>query len=73
MRLLHVKTLDIHEFAVDSIPNYAILSHTWADEEISYEDILNPRVAMKKKGFSKVKQSCLKAKADGLTYIWIDT
>ena len=39
MRLLHSKTLAFHDFYDDSIPPYAILSHTWGNEELSYEDM----------------------------------
>jgi hypothetical protein len=41
MRLIHVDTLTLHEFlGEDSTPNYAILSHTWGDQEVSYLDLL---------------------------------
>lgn len=41
MRLIHVETLALHEFpAEDFAPEYAVLSHTWGDQEISYLDLL---------------------------------
>jgi hypothetical protein len=40
MRLLHAKELYLKEFFDAEIPPYAILSHTWGDEEISYQDFL---------------------------------
>lgn len=41
MRLLHTKTLEFRNFlAEDRIPPYAILSHTWGDNEVIYEDLL---------------------------------
>ncbi|KAH8194738.1 hypothetical protein TruAng_011096 [Truncatella angustata] len=48
MRLINVKTLELHEYFGDSIPQYAILSHTWGDQEVTYEEWLyaqrqNPR------------------------------
>jgi hypothetical protein len=39
MRLLHVQTLEIVEFPDNNIPKYTILSHTWGDEEVSFEGI----------------------------------
>ncbi len=39
MRLLHTIYHSFHEFYHD-IPQYAILSHTWGDEEISHHDWL---------------------------------
>lgn len=38
MRLINLKTLALEEFFGDSIPRYAILSHTWEAEEISFQD-----------------------------------
>ena len=39
MRLLNSYTDEIREFITDDcIPPYAILSHTWADEEVTFRD-----------------------------------
>lgn len=38
MRLINLETLALEEFFGDSIPRYAILSHTWEAEEISFQD-----------------------------------
>ncbi|KAF5500358.1 Vegetative incompatibility protein HET-E-1 [Colletotrichum siamense] len=43
MRLLDARTLRVLEFNNDAIPPYAILSHTWGEEEITYQD-LNPQL-----------------------------
>ncbi|KAJ4301912.1 hypothetical protein N0V90_004008 [Kalmusia sp. IMI 367209] len=40
MRLLDSKTLEFKEFNESCLPRYAILSHTWGDDEVSYEDML---------------------------------
>ncbi|KAI0513268.1 heterokaryon incompatibility protein-domain-containing protein [Xylaria bambusicola] len=40
MRLIDVNTLKLHEFFGDQIPPYAILSHTWEAEEVTYEEWL---------------------------------
>jgi hypothetical protein len=37
MRLINVRTLGLEEFYAD-IPHYAILSHTWSAEEVSFQD-----------------------------------
>ncbi|KAK2775654.1 het domain-containing protein [Colletotrichum kahawae] len=39
MRLINVDTLELEEFFDDSIPRYAILSHTWGQEEVSFQDL----------------------------------
>lgn len=51
---------------------YAILSHTWGDDEVTFQD-MQGELPVYKKGFSKVERSCKQAKSDGLDYIWIDT
>ncbi|KAF5506510.1 hypothetical protein CGCS363_v005204 [Colletotrichum siamense] len=41
MRLIDVKTLELKEFFDDNVPRYAILSHTWGQEEPSYLELIN--------------------------------
>lgn len=73
MRLLNVATLQVEEFIGKQVPPYAILSHTWADEEVTLRDVeQNPDVS-KKKGYRKIVYACDHAETDGLDYIWIDT
>ncbi|KAF2831711.1 HET-domain-containing protein, partial [Ophiobolus disseminans] len=38
MRLLNSTTMEFKVFNDEELPLYAILSHTWGDEEISYQD-----------------------------------
>ncbi|KAF2262653.1 hypothetical protein CC78DRAFT_582421 [Lojkania enalia] len=40
MRLLDSETLEFKVFNESCLPRYAILSHTWGDDEVSYEDML---------------------------------
>ena len=43
MRLLDTTSLELEEFVGDSVPRYAILSHTWvAGEEISFHEFQDP-------------------------------
>ncbi|KAF3809792.1 Vegetative incompatibility protein HET-E-1 [Colletotrichum gloeosporioides] len=76
MRLLDARTLRVLEFNNDAIPPYAILSHTWGEEEITYQD-LNPQLdqiqVKTKRGFLKVEQAAKRALSDRYDYIWIDT
>ncbi|KAK0732394.1 hypothetical protein B0T21DRAFT_384703 [Apiosordaria backusii] len=39
MRLLNVTTREVEEFYEPSIPPYAIFSHTWGPEEITFQDL----------------------------------
>ncbi len=74
MRLLHATNLKVEEFVESQSKSYtyAILSHTWQDEEITFQD-MQGELPTHKKGFSKLKSSCIQAKKDGYEYIWIDT
>ncbi|KAJ0110017.1 hypothetical protein J7T55_014820 [Diaporthe amygdali] len=74
MRLIHTRTLELLEFSGDKIPEeYAILSHTWEDEEVTFQDWQDLSVAKKKKGFFKIDKACKQAQAHGLNYLWVDT
>ncbi|KAK3309476.1 heterokaryon incompatibility protein-domain-containing protein [Chaetomium strumarium] len=53
-------------------PPYAILSHTWGPEEVTFQDITSPERAQKK-GFAKIEGCCRRARADGLHWVWVDT
>ncbi|CAN9217397.1 unnamed protein product [Alternaria alternata] len=41
MRLINCSTLQLEEFFGHNIPRYAILSHTWGDEEVSFADFVS--------------------------------
>ena len=65
---------DLEEFEGQEIPEYAILSHTWDEEEILFADVMrNPQNASLMKGFRKIEKAAERARLDGHTYIWIDT
>ena len=55
-----------------NIPEYAILSHTWAEEEVTFEDLQNG-TGTKKAGYKKIRFCAEQAKRDGLQYFWVDT
>ena len=77
MRLLHVENdeLILKEFWHRKIPEYAILSHTWGDDEVSFQDIESGhrRSYQNKEGYRKIKYSCRQARMDGIKWIWVDT
>ncbi|KAE8376693.1 heterokaryon incompatibility protein-domain-containing protein [Aspergillus bertholletiae] len=75
MRLLHTSTFETKIFPDGETPPYAILSHTWGQEEITYADLqdLHSTDVTGKEGFEKIKSSCRIANADDFDYIWIDT
>ncbi|KAH7089856.1 heterokaryon incompatibility protein-domain-containing protein, partial [Paraphoma chrysanthemicola] len=71
MRLIHVETKRLKEF-VGRSPPYAILSHTWSDSEVTYDDMLTGN-GTKKLGWRKIEETCRQAREDGLQYAWVDT
>lgn len=76
MRLLNNETWRIHEFiAGETLPEYAILSHTWEGEEVSYQDWESgPSDAVKAKtGYEKIRNFGERAASDGFEWIWVDT
>ncbi|KAI0536367.1 ankyrin repeat-containing protein [Xylaria digitata] len=72
MRFLNTPKIEICEFRHDEIPSYAILSHTWEEEEVTFQDIEGAR-GESKKGYRKIKNCCSIASASGFEYVWIDT
>ncbi|KAK3112261.1 hypothetical protein LTR53_011663, partial [Teratosphaeriaceae sp. CCFEE 6253] len=74
MRLINVDTFTLQEFAGSgSAPPYAILSHTWGENEVSYQDIQNLELAQSREGFRKIRFACSQAKDHGFAYAWVDT
>jgi hypothetical protein len=60
-------------FFADKIPQkYAILSHTWEAEEVTFEDLQNG-TGTKKAGYNKIRFCGEQARRDSLQYFWMDT
>lgn len=72
MRLINVHTLDFEEFEGQKVPQYAILSHRWEDEEVLFEHTTDGS-ADQKKGAVKIKSCCHQARRDSIQYVWVDT
>ena len=49
MRLLNSTTLQLEEFPENEIPKYAILSHTWGKDEISFQDMQTDSAYIKRR------------------------
>jgi hypothetical protein len=74
MRLLHYNNdgeFSLTEF-FDDIPRYAILSHTWGPEEVTFKDIVEGN-GTSKAGFGKIRFCGEQARRDGWQYFWVDT
>ncbi|KXH32345.1 HET domain-containing protein [Colletotrichum simmondsii] len=76
MWLLNTKTLALESFADPSEVGYAIFSHTWNNDEVSFQEISSAAIATttkNKAGFGKVAKTCEIAQEKGLGYAWVDT
>lgn len=72
MWLIETTTLQLEYFTECPSKQYAVLSHTWEDEELTFNNF-HPIQSRLKKGFWKVQQCCKQAKSEGLRYAWVDT
>jgi Heterokaryon incompatibility protein (HET) len=78
MRLLERKPngrLVLTEYNPKDVPSYAILSHTWAQDnrkEVSFQDV-QEGISRNKLGWRKIDFCADRANADGLRFFWIDT
>lgn len=75
MRLINTTTLQFEEFSdVDNAPPYAILSHTWNDnQEVTYQDYertLHRKNPVDGIGYSKIYAAADLARIDHFHYIW---
>lgn len=72
MRLLKTGSITLQEYYGHQIPPYAILSHTWEQEEVSFEDIQSQDCAHLA-GYEKIIRCCELAASEGWEHVWIDT
>jgi hypothetical protein len=81
MWLLGTSDITLHFFtdheAAQEAGGYAILSHTWGEEEVSFQEMRNAdnvRLSSTSgKGMKKIKACCAQAAYDGFDYVWMDT
>jgi hypothetical protein len=78
MWLLHSRTIELKQFISDNdIPPYAILSHTWGDEEVTFEDwqtlAKSPKNVVRKRGYEKIILTCQQAAEEQIDWVWVDT
>jgi hypothetical protein len=82
MRLLYIadngRLSYTDDLVGDKIPRYAILSHTWGEQEVAYKDLQNNKDiedvdARLKGGYQKIFFCATQARRDGLDYFWVDT
>ncbi|KAH7260118.1 heterokaryon incompatibility protein-domain-containing protein [Fusarium solani] len=72
MWLINTETLTLESVVNPESVEYAILSHTWEEEEVSFQEFQNSRLARKRKGFAKIEMTCYLARDQGYRYAWVD-
>lgn len=72
MRLLNARNLKLVDSVGAATPPYAILSHTWGDEEVTLQEMQRNEYTHLK-GFLKIKACCEQALEEGLEWVWVDT
>ncbi|RWA14185.1 hypothetical protein EKO27_g933 [Xylaria grammica] len=72
MHLLNVHTRQLQEFFAGDIPPFAILSHTWGEDEVLYQDLPDPK-HKEKLGYTKIEGCCRQAIRDKFEFVWVDT
>jgi hypothetical protein len=73
MWLLETSSRHLVEINETRKPDYAILSHTWGEEEVTFRDIDQQKDISSKAGYRKVRFACEQALRDGYKYVWVDT
>ncbi|KAI1460038.1 HET-domain-containing protein [Annulohypoxylon moriforme] len=82
MRLLNTQTKELRWFNEDEREPYAILSHTWGPEEITFQeltlinrnrDVTASHPSTSKAGYRKIQGCCDQARENGLEWVWVDT
>lgn len=84
MRLLNVRSFIVEEYLGESVPPYAILSHTWGTKEVGFEDMKTIRsrddfisimqqCGGPEKDYNKILRTAEFARSCGDSHVWIDT
>lgn len=74
MWLLNTDKITLEYINSEAGIGYAILSHTWEDDEVSFGDMTrHPESAKYRKGYKKIRYTCMQARSEGLRYAWVDT
>lgn len=82
MWLINTSALRLERFEDETkLPDYAILSHTWGEQEVSFEQMntleggldTTMRRIRGSPGYKKIQRACMQARNDELDYAWVDT
>lgn len=74
MRLIHTTRIEFQEFFDAQLPKYAILSHCWAEDEVTYQHFQSGFGRdIGSNGWRKILRCCEIARAHKLDWAWVDT
>jgi hypothetical protein len=78
MRLLNSHTLELKEFQDEATPPYAILSHRWGAQEVTYQQFISREPQARSslhglEGYQKIVNFCHQVALQGLEWGWVDT
>jgi hypothetical protein len=74
-----MRLINTHEFPpkvpkdIVSDRKYAILSHTWGEDEVTLGDLREPEQDYESASWKKIRGAQEQATQEGLDWIWIDT
>ncbi|KAK5080065.1 hypothetical protein LTS08_008867 [Lithohypha guttulata] len=66
-------TFSLIERNTQDLPQYAILSHRWGADEVTFKDVHDGTIDKKEGGYKKLQFCAARAERDGLLYFWVDT
>ncbi|KAK5654620.1 hypothetical protein OQA88_6941 [Cercophora sp. LCS_1] len=76
MWFVDTTTLELAGPFFGKLPPFAILSHTWGNDELSLQDFKDYQQRQQhchKNGLRKIQECCRLSKSNGYKYAWIDT
>lgn len=76
MHLINTRRWDLERVAHCGVKKYAILSHRWTDEEVTFKNFDTRAfdvLAGPQSGLLKIEAARKRAAEDGMDYVWVDT
>ncbi|KAH7175155.1 uncharacterized protein B0J16DRAFT_365010 [Fusarium flagelliforme] len=75
MWLINTSTIELQRVDREDLEwtLYAILSHTWGKDEVTFEEMILSGQPNHKLGYAKIENTCRLAKERGVAYAWVDT
>ena len=75
MRLINTSSLELRDFQDAKVlsGSYAILSHVWEQDEVSFHAFQNAEARQQLRGWGKIASGCRVARELDYRYLWVDT